>query len=492
MKNKLIYILFVALFFASSCNDWLNVAPKTELPEKEMFKEEDGFKDALTACYVKMGAKELYGEILTMTGIDYMAQYWDLPVSTNKDDVTRLVFANFDYKASEVEKIFREVYLRLYNVATQANLVYRNIKSTDLIFKDEKMKDIIKGEALAIRAFCHFDLLRLYGQMPTNSSKKVSLPYAEEVSIDNIPLYDYTSYIAKIEADLIAAEKLLENDPLKTFNFSELTILKDADKNDIEINSYYKYRRFRFNFYALKALQARFYLYIGKKSEAYTAANIIINGVDRNNSNVIDLAGDGDLNSSNYILPSEAIFTLSHNEFTLEGDIITDKLTMSVAKLEKELFKGRSLVANNRYTQGWGKRNTDNQKQVPRLMKYIQQKDANVSITPEDLMRYRQQIPIFRLSEIYLIAMESAPTLSETNRLYHKYMLARNEQATDFTDAIEAQSEIVNEYRREFIAEGQMFFTYKRLWTKEMLWKIDREVNEDDYVIPMPTTELKK
>lgn len=42
----------------------------------------------------------------------------------------------------------------------------------------------------------------------------------------------------------------------------------------------------------------------------------------------------------------------------------------------------------------------------------------------------------------------------------------------------ELNAEILNEYRREFWGEGQMFYAYKRLGVKEMMWKTDREVEE--------------
>ncbi|MFR7875335.1 MAG: hypothetical protein ACLU4J_02470 [Butyricimonas paravirosa] len=37
----------------------------------------------------------------------------------------------------------------------------------------------------------------------------------------------------------------------------------------------------------------------------------------------------------------------------------------------------------------------------------------------------------------------------------------------------------------------QMFYTYKRLGEKNMLWKVDRDVTENDYVVPLPSSELK-
>ena len=46
------------------------------------------------------------------------------------------------------------------------------------------MYEIIKGEALAMRAYCPFDLLRLFGPMPTRTSTGKILPYVTTVGID--------------------------------------------------------------------------------------------------------------------------------------------------------------------------------------------------------------------------------------------------------------------------------------------------------------------
>ena len=76
MRNKLLYLVFVLPFFMLSCNDWLNVQPETETDEKEMFTSVDGFKNALTACYIKLNSSNLYGLKLVITDIEYMAQHW--------------------------------------------------------------------------------------------------------------------------------------------------------------------------------------------------------------------------------------------------------------------------------------------------------------------------------------------------------------------------------------------------------------------------------
>lgn len=91
---------------------------------------------------------------------------------------------------------------------------------------------------------------------------------------------------------------------------------------------------------------------------------------------------------------------------------------------------------------------------------------------------------------MYLIAIETTPSVTEANSLYATYMTARNVNASALTKD-QLDQEIVKEYRREFFAEGQMFYTYKRMGSKQMLWKTDREITEKDYILPLPGTEVK-
>ena len=55
-------------------------------------------------------------------------------------------------------------------------------------------------------------------------------------------------------------------------------------------------------------------MYMGKKTEAYTAAKEIIDAVDKNGKKVLELAGAGDISNSNFALPSECILALSNYE----------------------------------------------------------------------------------------------------------------------------------------------------------------------------------
>ena len=103
---------------------------------------------------------------------------------------------------------------------------------------------------------------------------------------------------------------------------------------------------------------------------------------------------------------------------------------------------------------------------------------------------YYQLIPMLRMSEIYLIAMEASTDLNEVNTLYKAYMTSHNVTTMpEFTSLDEAKTYIVNEYRREMFGEGQMFYTYKRIGATTMLWD-STTLTEDAYILPLPETEF--
>jgi hypothetical protein len=96
---------------------------------------------------------------------------------------------------------------------------------------------------------------------------------------------------------------------------------------------------------------------------------------------------------------------------------------------------------------------------------------------------------MLRLSEMYLIAIETSTSLDEVQSLYKTYMTSCEYTLyTPFASLEDAKKEMVNEYRREFYGEGQMFFTYKRLASKSMLWNSDA-ITESNYILPLPSTE---
>lgn len=491
MKRILLYITLFATLSLASCNDWLDVKPETQTDEKDMFESVSGFKNALTACYIKLNSQNLYGLSLTITDIEFMAQHWSYQESNYRgaEDLKAFKYEN-DYPKTLISAIYGE----MYNTIAQANIILQNMPDHKEVITNEDMRAIVEAEALTIRAFCHMEILRLFGQMPQNSDKQVSLAYAKTVSTVMIPHYSYNDFTNLILADLDAAEALFkDHDPLFTYSFQELDNFFDTKNYNVELaDEFMGFRRFRFNYYAVKAIRARLYMYMGKKTEAYTAAKEIIDAVDKNGKKVLELAGAGDISNSNFALPSECILALSNYEIESNTEKLfksdqAEKIYLTEKQFNNDLFAGQSTAVNNR-VQVWD-RTPDNQGAIKPLLKKYNQPSSTTNTDMEVLATQKQVVPLIRLSEMYLIAIESAPTLKEANALYIPYMKARNVDASPLQQE-QLMTEIIREYRREFFGEGQMFYTYKRLGIKNMLWKTDREVGEQDYIVPLPSTEL--
>ena len=69
------FLLFLPCLL-SSCDDWLDVRGENIEKEQDQFETYKGFRDALTGCYMKMGATNLYGQRMTMTDIECLADLW--------------------------------------------------------------------------------------------------------------------------------------------------------------------------------------------------------------------------------------------------------------------------------------------------------------------------------------------------------------------------------------------------------------------------------
>lgn len=98
----------------------------------------------------------------------------------------------------------------------------------------------------------------------------------------------------------------------------------------------------------------------------------------------------------------------------------------------------------------------------------------------------KDNFPIMRLPEIYFIIMECGP-LDEANTLYEEYCAARNIEYIPLTE-MDRKERIMLESIREYVGEGQNFFTYKRNNMRRMLGTTV-DCLEDQYIVTIPEAE---
>lgn len=497
MKKYLFHIALPALalsLLTTSCNDWLDVRGENIQKEQDQYDTYKGFRDALVGCYMTMGDENIYGEKLTMTDIENLADNWYCTSSYETGSPLQYELTNHQYDKDEARAAIKTMYGNLFTTISSANVLLKGLTEKGGNIPSTTTRDMIEGEALAIRAFCQLDVLRLFGQLPQGGTKKVSLPYSYTTSIDEMPkYYDFDAYVANLTADIEKAETLLKTtDPVMSSKFSEL------NSSSSSADDFLNYRQSRLNYWAVRALHARMDLYIGKTKEAHDIAMEIINAKNSDGSAVMALSGMNNLHNGYNALPGESLFYLSKydvntyaNKLLIGGN--NSQAGSSTYVLSQDMLADlfasipNATASHNRYIYLWN-RNCKNAfgTIMPALKKYWYDEDEASSY---QLTAYYQIVPLIRLSEMYLIAMETTTSLEEALSLYKTYMTDREFTLyTPFTSLDEVKTEIVNEYRREFIGEGQMFYVYKRLNKNKMKWN-DSEITEDNYILPLPSSE---
>jgi hypothetical protein len=100
-------------------------------------------------------------------------------------------------------------------------------------------------------------------------------------------------------------------------------------------------------------------------------------------------------------------------------------------------------------------------------------------------------VPVIRLSEMYYILAETAPTAQQGVEYLNKVRVARALAQLPLTiTPTVLQSEITKEYQKEFYAEGQWFYYYKRKKMVRMRF-MSADIPLSKYVLPIPPTELE-
>ena len=89
------YILTLFVFVAvTACDDWFDVSPKSDVKAEDLFRQESGFRDALTGVYALMSTPGSYGRQLTFGYTDVLAQYYD-QISATGHEYIKTKFSSF-------------------------------------------------------------------------------------------------------------------------------------------------------------------------------------------------------------------------------------------------------------------------------------------------------------------------------------------------------------------------------------------------------------
>lgn len=479
MRKIFTYIASAFLLTLVSCDAWLDVKPYDKMSQDELFSTEAGFIKSLNGIYIELNSDMLYGGALSVEMVEIMGGAYvigtDNSVWGNYADL-----AEYKYGTDYWRARLNETWNKAYSLILNCNLLLEALENTDVKFSGDNYK-VIKGEALALRAMLHFDMLRLFGPVYSRNSGQAAIPYYKKYSVVPNDILPAEEVAAEITQDLHEARILLANDPVRTSG-----TLPSVPSDGSSVFMYY--RNLRLNYYAVTALLARSGLYFGDKDAAYKYSTEVIDASDRGIFPFVDknlVTGSPD--DPDRIFSSEVIFGLTHSQRnTLFKEYFDpSRIPNYVFRMDNDLmssivFGGGAMTGGNqddyRYRVNWVATGANRY-----FYKYSDMVDTgNIRNT---------MIPMLRLGEMYLIAAESSSEdigagVAYVNKLRSNRGVGNIQTLT---------KEILQyEYIRELYGEGQLFYLYKRMYAPVLFSSVaSRNPQPSDaiFVIPLPTSE---
>lgn len=473
MKRIKLYTTALLLFLlGTSCGDWLNVLPKSEIDEENMFEDADGYYTALNGVYINMSDEKLYGDYLLLSLIEPLSQQYEL----SNDEPERKKWMAFDYTGSDGQKSLLDVWSKMYNNIVNCNLLIQYLQQEERVLFEKGVSDILLAEALALRAYMYFDLVRMFNESPPKNRESNNVPFKTDFGLMIGDKLSTTELLGKLMADLKESRaQLLVNDPIVTGQ-------RYKDK-------YVAYdRKQRMNYYAVTALMARIALYTEDYRSAYEYATAVIS-CDKfrfiQADEIIRTDTYGNETKIDRLFIPELIFGLYTENILSASRKTYEPLNMDAIK-SKTCYQASDL----RLT-AWLFTNQLNRINLIRYKRSSADKDKDKYDAP--------LAPMLRLSEMYLIAGEAA--LKEPATGGDAAGLINTLKSNRLTSSLPANSnreeiwqEITREYICEFKGEGQLFWFYKR----NNMDKIDNgnnrgtmlSVNPEAYTFPLPQYEI--
>lgn len=270
IRFRNIMILLVLFVGGSSCDSFLDVQPKGEVLEGDLLKDAKGFENALYGVYAKMGTAGLYGQNLSYYALDLMAQYY---TSANNEEAEPLI--QYDYKSTKVEDRFYNIWCEMYSNIAYANNVLEHLEHFSP--SDMQFYNIYKGEALGVRGFMHFDLLRIFSEQVTENEGADGIPYSTRFSLFAPDVLKAKDVYKRIISDLKSAEQLLDDEEL----YARPLRCQFPERQNIH-----------FNLQAVQATLARVYLTEGVLDSALYYAQRVMQSPGLSLLDYTEIAGD--------------------------------------------------------------------------------------------------------------------------------------------------------------------------------------------------------
>ncbi|MDT0677026.1 RagB/SusD family nutrient uptake outer membrane protein [Autumnicola musiva] len=446
--KRLLFLMGTCLL--ASCESFLEVdVPDDKMVTETVFASDETAESAMQGIYYQLfNATFSGGTTSSISVLGGLSADLLQPVTSNNAFLVEFSENEIFTENTGVLAIWRST----YNIVYLANNLLEGIENSTGI--SEPVRDRLEGEALFIRAFCHFYLVNLYGDVPL----VLSTDYDKN---SLIPRTETSQVYEQIILDLERAREVLDED-------------------------YINNERYYVNRYAATALLARVNLYQENWNQA-----------EELSSEVIDASSLYSLPSLNEVFlanSSEAIWQISPAgrgnilTSTNEGYTFIGSSSTSI-KLNPEFVS--TLDSSDLRSTSWIGHFSNENYEYDFVHKYKDRSSIN-NIT--------EYATVLRLGEQYLIRAEARANLGNISGAIDDISKIRERAGIDSTSDIDPNlnlSEIMDlvmkERAKELFAEwGHRWLDLKRLENATEVLGETPTWQETDVLYPIPAEERSK
>lgn len=441
--NSIAYLI-VCVLLLISCQDFIEVAPpRTALVKSAVFTNDESARSAVLGIYGQMNSPGFSGGDLF--SISFLASLSSDELRSRNTNFTQVLLEFNDNAISPSNPRLLPLWSEPYQYIYKSNAIIEGLASSRLV--SEGLKRQLEGEAKFIRAFSHFYLLNLFG---------------------DVPLVTSTDFRANAVTPRTAKEQVYRQ------IISDLTESQNLLPNDFSVSSN---ERTRPNKATASALLARVYLFTGEWQNSETQASSVIN-----NTSTYGLVSD--LNGVFLKNSMEAIWQISSSNgntreattFIPANAVCDPSLLNSFEPGDKRRIVWMSPSDGSATTY------------YPSKYKAI----GSSSITEYSM--------VFRLAELYLIRAEARAHLGKLTESIADLDAIRARAGLPLIQSINptiSQLELLNAIERErkvelFAEWGHRWFDLKRYNTSDLvLSALKTDWQSTDVLYPIPQLQIQ-
>ena len=478
-KIKILYVILPLILGA--CSNWLDVQPSNEVEENDLFNSGSGYRPAFNGIYKDMSSTSLWGQELTWGFADVLAGYYP-KYHLGHSSMPYNKAVDYLYTDKNLEPVIQNIWSTGYNVIANCNNLITNISKEDTVKFEEKRieRDMIHGEAIACRGFMHFELMRYFAPSLKEAGSDLYMPYFDKFPSLMESYLSVPDMIKKIENDLLEARRIMATtDTLESMLYLLPTSCRYEGTNGPS-DIFFNYRGFRMNYTAITAALARLYFYADRLAEAEKMATEVIDFVDEYGAKVFTFTPRVDY-AKKTKLYDELIFALSQRKLT-ENVEKYDETEDSDSHLAMDYWDWVELVdedaGDRRLSLDGGLVRVFESEEYVFSRKYYNATDMN------DVNK--RMIPVIRLSEMYYIRGEYYASMGAFDKAVEELEIVRGARGCTVgrisaSSLEEFHDLILNDAKKEFWGEGQLFHFYKKYNVKPS--------SKADFVLPLPQNE---